>query len=116
MPRSKAAERVDYLMARSREDQSRDFIREHPKGVEISVYVQPRASKSEITGTRDAAVKIRLASAPVDGEANRELINLLSRKLKVKKADIKLKSGLKSRSKTVVVRGITARDAAGKLA
>ncbi len=43
----------------------------------FNVRVVPRASKSEIVGEHDGALKIRIASPPVDGAANAELIKKL---------------------------------------
>jgi uncharacterized protein YggU (UPF0235/DUF167 family) len=44
--------------------------------VRIPVHAQPRASRSEVVGEHDGALKVRLAAPPVDGEANRELVRL----------------------------------------
>jgi uncharacterized protein len=67
------------------------------------VRVIPRAGRSEVAGVRDGAVLVRLAAAPVDGAANAELIDLLSRILKVPRRDIAIVSGDKSRTKRVRV-------------
>ena len=42
----------------------------------FTVRVAPRASKTEIVGKFDGALKIRIASPPVDGAANAELSSL----------------------------------------
>ena len=44
----------------------------------FKVRVVPRASKSEIIGEHAGALKVRIASPPVDGSANEELIKLLA--------------------------------------
>lgn len=61
-----------------------------------------------IAGTRDNALLVRLAAAPVDGAANTELIALLADALQVPKRHIVLIAGEKSRSKRVKVAGVTA--------
>ena len=76
----------------------------------VDVRVIPRAGRSEVAGIRDGAVLVRLAAAPVDGAANAELIEILSRVLDVPKRDITIISGDKSRSKRVRVAGLD-RDA-----
>jgi uncharacterized protein len=73
----------------------------------ISVRVVPRASKSEIIELVDGHMKVRIAAPPVDGEANTELIKLLSRYFNVAKRDIELVSGMTSRMKKVRVTGLT---------
>ena len=77
----------------------------------VDVRVIPRAGRSEVAGIRNGAVLVRLAAAPVDGAANAELIELLSRVLDVPKRDITIISGEKSRSKRVRIAGLD-RDAA----
>jgi uncharacterized protein (TIGR00251 family) len=49
-------------------------------GVRFAVYVQPRASRSEVVGMHGDAFKIRLAAPPVEGAANEALVELLARK------------------------------------
>ncbi len=55
----------------------------------FDVRVVPRASKSEIVGEHDGALKVRIASPPVDGAANEELIKVLSKKFGVPKSATK---------------------------
>jgi len=54
-----------------------------PQGLSISVKVVPGASKTVIVGFEGDFVKIRLAAPPVDGKANRELIDYISKLLSV---------------------------------
>lgn len=75
-------------------------------GVTISVKVQPRASRSEITGELDGVIKIRLAAPPVDGAANEELIRFLADLLDISKRQVTIKSGLTSKNKIVHVEGV----------
>ena len=79
-------------------------------GVLINVRVIPRARKSEIAGTRDDALLVRLNAPPVDGAANSELIQLLATALGVSKRDIVIVSGEHSRGKRVRIAGRTAAD------
>jgi uncharacterized protein (TIGR00251 family) len=73
----------------------------------ISVYVQPRASKTGVAGTRDGWLKIRLAAPPVDNAANLALIDFLAQTLRVPKRDIRIVSGLSSRRKVIEIDGLT---------
>lgn len=86
---------------------SLSFIEETPKGVYIRIRLQPRASKNTIDGIKDSALKVRLTSPPVEGEANRALIGFLSDILKTKKSSFTIDSGLKSRDKRVKVEGLS---------
>ena len=70
----------------------------------IKLKIIPRASKNEIMGEMaDETLKIRLKSAPVDGEANEELIKFLSKEWKIPKSNIKIKSGKTSRNKVIEI-------------
>ena len=80
-------------------------------GVSFAVRVQPRASRSAIAGEVDGALKVRLAAPPVDGEANEELIQLLSKLFKAPRAQIAIRSGQTSRNKLIVVEGVSVEEA-----
>jgi uncharacterized protein (TIGR00251 family) len=73
----------------------------------IKIKVEPRSSKSEIVGAYGDALKVKLTSPPVEGKANKELIELLSKKLKVRKKDIEIISGQSSKNKVVKIAGLT---------
>jgi hypothetical protein len=90
-------------------------ITEHPRGVTLNLVVQPRASRTELAGEQDGALKVRLAAPPVDGAANAELIAFLSKQLRVRKRDFEILSGERSRRKVVLVIGLGAREAATRL-
>jgi uncharacterized protein (TIGR00251 family) len=87
------------------------FLREIPGGVELSVLVQPRASRSRIVGPHGDAVKIQLAAPPVEGQANAELIALLAKAFGVPRRQVELLAGDASRRKRVRVGGVSAEAA-----
>ena len=82
-------------------------IREVENYVTFSVRVQPRSSKNEICGIYGDAMKIKLTSPPVEGEANEGLIKFLSDILKISKGQIEIISGHKSRTKSIKIIGVT---------
>jgi hypothetical protein len=67
----------------------------------LTVRVVPRASRSEVAGLQDGALRVRIAAPPVDGAANRELVKFLSKKLKVPQAAVTLVTGNNSKNKVV---------------
>jgi len=75
--------------------------------VTISVRVQPRASKDQIAGTIDGALKIRLTAPAVENRANEALIEFLSTLLKTPKSAVRIQSGERGRNKRVEIRGVT---------
>lgn len=81
-------------------------IVESPRGVTFDVRVIPRARRNAIDGVQGDALKVRLAAAPVDGAANDALIAFLAERLGVRKSVVSIRSGAKSRNKTVYVEGV----------
>ena len=71
------------------------------------VRVQPRASKDEIAGVMDGALKVRLRAPALEDRANKALCEYLAEILKTPKAAVRILSGHHSRSKRVEVRGVT---------
>jgi uncharacterized protein (TIGR00251 family) len=85
-------------------------------GVRLRVYVQPRASRTELAGLHGDAVRIRLAAPPVEGEANQELVRFLARVLGVPRSAVTIATGAGSRRKGVAVLGLSAEAARQRLA
>jgi uncharacterized protein (TIGR00251 family) len=81
------------------------WIRETPEGVLVSLLIQPRASKNQISGLQGDRLKVRLTAPPVEGAANKLCIAFLAKCLKVSKSNIDIVSGQSSRQKKVLVRG-----------
>jgi uncharacterized protein len=71
--------------------------------VRITLYVQPRASRTEVAGLHGDAVKLRVAAPPVDGEANAEVRRFLAKVLGVPQAKVQIVSGETGRRKVVEV-------------
>lgn len=74
----------------------------------FTVRVVPRASRSEIVGEHDGALRVRIAAPPVDGAANEELARVLSAAFDVPRSAIEIIAGHSSKSKTVRVQGASA--------
>jgi uncharacterized protein (TIGR00251 family) len=79
-------------------------------GVIFRVRVQPRASRDEVGGEWEGALKVRLTAPPVDSKANEALCRLLAKYLKVPAGAVRLLSGERSRTKRVEVDGIAAEE------
>ena len=86
---------------------SRVPVKKQPQNnLTIKIKVEPKSSKSEIVGPYGDALKVKLTSPPVEGKANKELIDLLSKELKIKKKDIEIISGKSSKNKVVKIIGL----------
>ncbi|MEO1889991.1 MAG: DUF167 family protein [Cycloclasticus sp.] len=69
----------------------------------FNVFLQPRASRNALLGLHDNAIKIALTSPPIDGEANKQLIQFLAKLFRVKKSSIAISSGAHHRRKRISV-------------
>lgn len=83
-------------------------VTDHRDGATFDVYAQPRASRSEVVGVHDGALRVRITAAPVEGAANEAIVTLLSNHLGIRRTDIVIIGGAASRWKRVLVRSITA--------
>jgi uncharacterized protein (TIGR00251 family) len=87
-------------------------VQAHPERgtVVFAVRVQPRASKNELAGVMDGALKIRLQAPAVEDRANDALCVFLAELLKRPKSAVRILSGERSRSKRVEIAGVTAAE------
>lgn len=95
------------------------WINDKPGGVSLHCQIQARASRTEIVGLHgdhSPRLKIRVASPPVDGEANGELIAFLSKRLKIPKSRIQITAGLSGKFKEIFISGVRASEISGLLA
>jgi uncharacterized protein len=90
-------------------------LKESKKGLTFDIQVIPHASHAELAGEQDGALKIRVTAPPVEGAANEACIKLLASELGLKKSQMEIFSGLKSRKKTVRVKNISKTELALKM-
>ncbi len=74
----------------------------------LTVRVVPRASKNEIVGCLDGALKVRVTAPPVDGAANAELVKILAKFFEVAKSAVQIVSGETAKTKQVEIKGAKA--------
>ena len=85
------------------------YFTETPEGIVLNVRAQPRSSKAGIDGLwGNDAVKVRIRCAPVDGKANKELIETLADAFGLPKSSVSFKGGETSKTKRLLLRGVTA--------
>jgi hypothetical protein len=81
----------------------------------LKLHVTPRGSKNEIIGWRDDVICIKITAPPVDGAANSAIIKFIADALGVRKSQVKLVSGEKSREKVLKIIGVTQADIKSKI-
>ena len=87
-------------------------MRHEPRGLVLELHVQPGARKNEVIGLHGERLKLKLAAPPVDGKANRHLLEFLARVFAVPAAKVHLLRGASGRMKTVLVEGASELPAA----
>jgi uncharacterized protein (TIGR00251 family) len=96
------------------------MLREVAGGVTLAVRAQPGAKKSAIVGVYGegvaAQLKIAVQAPPVEGRANEALIAFLAETFNIPKRSVELVSGELSRSKVLLLTGVTIQQAQSKLA
>jgi uncharacterized protein (TIGR00251 family) len=78
------------------------------EGVNVTIKVKVRASRTRITGIREGVVEIALAAPPVDGAANEELLGFLVEQTGLAKSRVTLIRGQRGRTKVVRFEGVSA--------
>ncbi len=83
--------------------------------VRVTILAKPGARLSAITGLSKEGVGVAVAAPPMDGEANAELIRFMAQVLGLRRSDLSLDSGARSRNKVLSISGLTVADVELKL-
>lgn len=92
------------------------MIQPSATGVVLDVRVVPRARKTELGGTRQDALLVRVAAPPVDGAANELLVRFLSAALSVPVRSVRIVSGGTGRLKRLAIDGLGEAEVRARLA
>jgi uncharacterized protein (TIGR00251 family) len=90
-------------------------IHERDGALVVAVRVQPRASRDELAGEMNGALKVRLQAPAVENRANEALCEYLAALLKMPKSAVRILSGDRSRIKQLEIRGVTKQQLLGLL-
>jgi hypothetical protein len=85
------------------------------KSIKILVQVHPGAKRNEILRFENGIWHLKIAAPPIEGKANKELIDFLSEVLDVSKSRISIEKGATSHKKLVMVYGVMEQDLTAKL-
>jgi uncharacterized protein len=78
-------------------------FKEDERLLTLDLYIQPNASRTEVAGLHDGALKIKVAAPPSDHKANDKLLDFLRKSFKVSKNQVQLKHGEHARHKVVEI-------------
>jgi uncharacterized protein len=91
------------------------WINPAPGGVIVQVKVVPRSRRNQVVGVLGGALKLKVAAAPEDGQANGAVRDLLARALNISAAEIVLVAGQTQPRKRILIRGLTPGDIRSRL-
>lgn len=77
--------------------------------ITLTIHAQPGAKRTEVAGAHGGALKIRIASPPVEGKANAALCSFLAEAFGVPRRNVTLLRGGSARRKTVSIASPSAR-------
>ena len=77
------------------------MIKETSDGIIANIKISPNSKKNEIIKT-ETDIKIKITAQPIDGKANKCLVEYLSKHLKIPKTSILILKGETSKEKTIL--------------
>ena len=78
-------------------------LRQTDAGVEVFLYIQPRASRNKIIGLQGEELKVALTAPPVDGAANKACCLFIAKLCSLPRSCVKIISGETSRHKRLLL-------------
>ena len=77
------------------------MIKETKDGIIINLKIVPNSSKNDIV-SEDGFIKVKITAQPLEGKANKALVEFLSKKFKIPKTSIEILKGETSKEKTLL--------------
>lgn len=96
-----------------------DSFVETADGVVVSLRAAPKSSRPGLEIASDGTLRARVKAAPVDGKANKEIVEVVADAFGVAKSSVSFKGGETSKTKRLLVKGVaagTAREVLAKCA
>jgi uncharacterized protein (TIGR00251 family) len=90
-------------------------ITENADGCILSVRAQPGARRNGIVGEHAGSLKVAVTAPPDKGRANDAIIGVLADTFGLKNSQVEFISGLTSRQKKFLLRGLSVLDARNRL-
>ncbi len=79
------------------------MLKETKDGLLLQVKISPNASKNNIIKD-ETGVKVKLTAQPIEGKANKALVEFLSKQFKIPKTSIEILKGETSKEKTLLIK------------
>lgn len=92
-----------------------NYLQEDAEGIRLTVYVQPKSSRNKLAGIHGDSIKLCITAPPVDGKANEAVIHFFAKLFHLPKSSISIVNGLQSRTKSLVLSGLSLETASAVL-
>lgn len=79
------------------------MLKETKEGLILQIRISPNASKNEIIKENNS-LKVKITAQPIDGKANKALIEYLSKQFRIPKTSIEIIKGETSKDKILLIR------------
>jgi uncharacterized protein (TIGR00251 family) len=79
------------------------MVKETKDGITVQVRISPNASKNAIVRD-ESGLKIKLTAQPIEGKANKALVEFLSKELRIPKTSFEIVKGETSKEKTLLIK------------
>ena len=76
------------------------MLKQTPEGILVNIKIIPNSSRNDII-LEDEFVKVKITALPIEGKANKALIEFLSKKFKLPKTSIEIVKGETNKEKTL---------------
>jgi len=83
------------------------LFKETKNGLILNLKISPNASKNMFV-MEESGLKVKITAQPIDGKANKALIEFLSKQFKVPKTYFEILKGETSKEKTILIKNIYA--------
>lgn len=71
--------------------------------MQLRIQAKPNSAKDELLRETDGTLKVKLRALPVEGKANKALVEFMSEVLQLPKSKIEVQKGGASRFKTLLI-------------
>lgn len=75
------------------------------EGIIVNLKISPNASKNEIIKSSEG-VKVKITAQPIDGKANKCLVEYLSKLFRIPESSILILKGETSKEKTILIKTV----------
>ncbi|MDO8683876.1 MAG: DUF167 domain-containing protein [Armatimonadota bacterium] len=73
----------------------------------LKIRLTPRGSKNEILGWEGDTLRVKVTAPPVEGAANKACVDFIAERLGIKRGQVSIVAGDKSREKTLRITGMS---------